>query len=96
MADYTLAVGTHDPYGFAAETESEAIRYAVAYAESRYVDALRHNPQDVVTLMGPAGLITRASERIDEFVRRAPGPHPAIDSDRIQPGDSNTPDCNGD
>ena len=96
MADYTLAVGTHDPHGFSAPSEAEAIRYAVAYLEGRHAGALRDTPQEVVTLMGAAGLVTRPSERIDEFVRRLPGAHPGIDPDRFQPGDANTPDCNGD
>ncbi len=95
MPDYTLAVGTHDPHGFAAGGDQEAIRAAVAHIETRYPDDIRHMPQDVVTLMGPAGLVTRPSERIDEFLRRSPGPHAGIDTDRLQPGDTNTPDCNG-
>ena len=96
MADYTLAVGTHDPHGFAAATEQDAIRYAVGFIEKRYADDLRSTPQDVVTLLGAGGLVTRASERLDEFVMRLPGPHPGIDPATIQTGDSNTPDCNGD
>ena len=96
MADYTLAVGTHDPHGFSAPSDDDAVRYAVSYLELRHAAALRDTPQDVVTLMGASGLVTRPSERIDEFVGRLPGPHPGIDPDRFQPGDANTPDCNGD
>ena len=95
MPDYTLAVGTHDPHGFSAGTEQDAIRYAVGFIESRYADDLRATPQDVVTLLGFGGLITRASERLDEFVQRLPGAHPGIDPNMIQTGDSNSPDCNG-
>jgi hypothetical protein len=95
MSDYTLAVGTHDPHGFAAADEAEAVRYAVRYIEDRYADDLRRTPQDVVTLMAATGLVTRPSERLDEFVRRSPGRHPGIDPDTFQPGDANTPDCNG-
>ncbi len=95
MADYVLAVGTHDPHGFSAKTEREAIGYAATYVERRYADDLTRNPQEVVTLLGPAGLLTRPSERIDEFVRRLPGAHSGIDPATIQPGDTNTPDCNG-
>ena len=96
MADYTLAVGRHDPHGFSAATEQDAVRYAVGFIENRYADDLRTVPQDVVTLLGSGGLITRASERLDEFVQRLPGAHPGIDPNTIQTGDSNTPDCNGD
>jgi hypothetical protein len=96
MADYILAVGTRDPHGFSAPGEAEAIRYAVGVLEQVHADILRDRPQDVVTLMGPAGLVTRPSERIDEFVQRLPGDHPGIDPARFQPGDANTPDCNGD
>ena len=96
MTDYTLAVGTHDPHGFSASDDPEAIRYAVGYIEHRHGADLAETPQEVVTLLGPTGLVTRASERIDEFVTRLPGPHPGIDPDTIQTGDANTPDCNGD
>ena len=91
-----LAVGTQDPHGFAAPDEAEAVRYAVGFLEQVHAETLRDRPQDVVTLMGASGLVTRPSERIDEFVQRLPGDHPGIDPDRFQPGDANTPDCNGD
>ena len=96
MSDYTLAVGTHDPHGFSAGSESDAIRYAVAYVEARHAREISETPQEVVTLLGADGLVTRPSERIDEFVRRVPGEHPGIDPTAFQPGDANTPDCNGD
>lgn len=96
MPDYRLAVGTNDPYGFSAATEQDAIRRAVDYIERHLADELERNPQEALTLLGPSGPVTRPSERIDEFVRRVPGAHPAIDSDTIQPGQTNTPDCNGD
>ena len=96
MADYTLAVGTHDPHGFAAPDEAEAVRYAVAYVAQRHAAALRDRPEEVVVLLGPEGLVTRPSERIDEFAGRLPGDRPGRDPERFQPGDANTPDCNGD
>lgn len=96
MADFTLAVGTHDPHGFSAASETDAIGYAVRYIGQRLPDELQRNPQEVLTLIGPAGLVTRPSERIDEFVMRRPGAHPGIDPLTIQPGDADTPDCNGD
>lgn len=96
MADYVLAVGTHDPYGFSAATEVDAISQAVGYIESRHAHDLERLPQEVVTLLGPAGLLTRPSERIDEFVQRLPGDHPGLDPNTIQPGNSNIPDCNAD
>ncbi len=96
MSDYTLAVGTGDPQGFAASSEAEAIRIAVGVVESQYGGLLRSNPTEVVTLMGAQGLVTRPSERLDEFVQRLPGEHRGGDPDRFQPGDANTPDCNGD
>lgn len=96
MADYTLAVGTHDPHGFASGTEQDAIDYAVRHIESRHSAELERMPEEVVTLLGPGGLVSRSGERIDEFVKRLPGPHPGIDPNTIQTGDANTPDCNGD
>lgn len=95
MSDYIVAVGTHDPHGFSSASDWDAIRYAVGYVETRHVRELSETPQDVVTLMGPGGLLTRPSERIDEFVQRLPGEHPGIDPTTFQPGDANTPDCNG-
>lgn len=95
MADYTLAVGRHDPHGFSAPGEAEAVRYAVAYIEARHAGELTDRPEEVVTLMGAGGLVTGPSERVDEFVRRVPGRHPGLDPDRFQPGDADTPDCNG-
>jgi hypothetical protein len=94
MPDYTLAVGTHDPHGFSAPSDPDAIRYAVGYIQARHATDLSETPQEVVSLMGSNGLVTRPSERIDEFVQRIPGDHPGIDPDKFQPGDANTPDCN--
>lgn len=94
MVDYTLAVGTHDPYGFAADTDLEAIREAARHIGSHHADELGRNPQEVVTLLGPGGLITRPTERLDEFVRRLPGTSVEDDTGQVQPGDTNTPDCN--
>ena len=96
MADYTLAIGTHDPYGFSADTDPDAIRVAAGYIGSHHADELRRNPQEVVTLLGPAGLVTRPTERLDEFVRRLPGAGVMDDAGQVQPGDTNTPDCNSD
>ncbi len=96
MADYTLAIGTHDPHGFSAGSEADAVRYAVGFIDARHAEDLRERPQDVVTLMSPTGLLTRPAERIDEFVRRLPGGHPGVDPTTFQPGDANTPDCNMD
>lgn len=95
MSDFTLAVGTHDPHGFSASGEAEAIRYAIGYIEARHAGELGDRPEEVVTLMGADGLVTRPSERIDEFVKRIPGEHPGLDPNTFQPGDANTPDCNG-
>lgn len=96
MADYTLAVGTQDPSGFSAGTDADAMRQAVDRVRDRYASLLAHSPHDVVTLLGPDGLLTSPSERLDTFVARVPGPPAAGDPDRVQPGDSNTPDCNDD
>ena len=94
--DYTLAVGTHDPYGFSADTELAAIRVAVRYIDNRYAAELKRNPQEVVTLLGPDGLVTRPTERLDEFVRRLPERSVMDETGQVQPGDTNTPDCNSD
>jgi hypothetical protein len=96
MADYLVAVANHDPHGFAADSADQAVRYAVAFVEGQHADDLQRNPQDVVTLMGPSGLITRPGERIIEFVQRVPGRHVGVDPTSLQPGDVTIPDCNGD
>ncbi len=93
--NYTLAIGTSDPENLTAESDAAAIRQAVELVEQRYGEALRLQPQEVATLIGPAGLLTGPSERLDEFVRRLSGSDPVADEDTVQPGDSNTPDCNG-
>ena len=70
MPDYTLAVGTHDPQGFAASSDRDAIQQAVSLIELRYLDDLTARSQDVVTLMGAQGLLTRPSERLDHSLER--------------------------
>lgn len=90
---YTLAVGTHDPVDLPAADEADAMQQAVAFIASHNAGDLSSNPQEVVTLMGPSGLVTRSGERLDEFVQRFTGADPA---GALQPGDANTPDCNGD
>ena len=92
MDGYRFAVGTHDPHAIAATSDAEAVRAAVALVAERYGADLAGNPQEVATLIGPAGLVTRPAERIDEFVARLAG-EPGT---TVQPGDSNSPDCNGD
>ena len=94
--DYTFSVGTGDPLGFSAMDDAEAIRTAAAYARDHFGASLRSNPQAVATLLGPGGLLTRPSERVDEFVERLTGVNPVTHADTLQPGDVNTPDCNGD
>ena len=94
MAGYTLAVGTHDPLPVPAATDSEAIAIAAGMVRDRFGAVLRDTPQDVATLLGPAGLLTRPSERIDEFVSRIA--EPGADAETVEPAQNNTPDCNGD
>ncbi len=95
MADYTLAVGTQDPVRLSAGTDADAVRLAVDWVRRHCAALLAESPHEVVTLLGSEGLLTRPSERLDAFVERVPGPSAAGDPDRVQPGDSNTPDCNG-
>ena len=94
MVQYTLAVGIHDPQALSADNDAEAIRRSVGYVLGQYTDDMKHYGQEVVTLLGPDGLITRPSERLDEFMRRVMSADG--DNRRMQPGDTNTPDCNGD
>ena len=95
MPNYTLAIGTHDPRELVAPTDTDAIRIAVTVVLAQHDNELRANPQEVVTLLGPEGLLTRPGERLDEFAGRV-GVGPAFDNSTVQPGDTNTPDCNGD
>lgn len=96
MSDYTLAIGTHDPVALAAATSGEAMRQAIDFIAGHNALELSTNPQEVVTLIGPEGLVTRPGERLDEFVQRMTGSNPAADPNRVQPGDTTAPDCNGD
>lgn len=96
MADYTLALGTHDPLAFAAETDEQAFGLAATKIRRNFADELRRSPEEVVTLMCDHRLVTRPSERADEFLRRTAGPDPLGGTGEMQPGDANTPDCNGD
>lgn len=90
MARYTLAVGTHDPDPILADDDQEAVRQAGALVRRRYADDLSANPQEVATLLGPEGLLTGPTERIDAFVLRA-----GAVREPAGPGESDTPDCNG-
>jgi hypothetical protein len=94
--DYTFSIGTDDPNGFAAENDAAAVARAVALVRTQRLDDLRVRPEAVTVLLGPGGLVTRPSERLDEFVERVTLSNPAADPDTFQPGDTNTPDCNGD
>lgn len=96
VTTYTLAVGTHDPVDLHATDEAEAIRQAVAIVAEHHAGELSSNPQEVVTLMGPMGLVTRSGERLDAFAHRSTGPGAAAATGTLQPGDVNAPDCNGD
>ncbi len=89
MPDYTLAVGDHEPYGFASPGDRDAEQHAAAYLAARHAG----EPGLPVTLAGPGGVLTGADERLGGFCARlAPGPA-AVDD--VEPGDPVTPDCNG-
>lgn len=94
--DYTFSIGSDDPRALTASGDADAIAKATAYLRDHAADALRQRPEAVLTLLGPNGLVTRPSERLDEFVERTAGSNPAADPGTLQPGDANTPDCNGD
>lgn len=96
MADYVLAVGTHDPYGFTADGDEDAVGRAARFVGSLYAGELESNGQEVVSLLGPGGLLTRPAERLDEFIRRVPGAGLVEDASQFGPRDANIPDCNGD
>ncbi len=92
--DYRFAIGTDDPQPVSAATDQDAIERTVAIVRTAHLNDLRTRPEAVLTLLGPNGLVTRPSERLDAFVERMVPANPAADPDRLQPGDSNTPDCN--
>ena len=96
MSGYNMTVGTGDPVHLKAESDGDAIRAGVDFVRTSHADDLRDQAQKVVVLMGPEGLLTRPSERIDEFVERVTVSNPAADPNVIQPGDFNIPDCNFD
>ncbi len=96
MANYTLAVGTHDPQPVFATTDADAVQQAADIILDRYRFDLEALPQEVAVLLGPEGLVTRPSERIDEFVARVARTVPDASPETVQPGDSDSPDCNGD
>lgn len=94
--DFTFSIGRDDPIGFAADSEVAAVALAVAHIQAHQADDLRSRPEAVTVLLGPNGLVTRPSERLDEFVERVLAGNPEADPNRIQPGDTNSPDCNSD
>lgn len=94
--DYTFAIGTDDPRALSAPSDPDAVAMAVQAIRTHHWDDLRQRPQAVVTLMGAGGLVTRPSERLDEFVERVLPANPAAPADTLQPGDLNSPDCNAD
>lgn len=94
--DYTFTIGSDDPRGLVAPSDADAIAQAATYLQIHASDDLRKRPEAVLTLLGPNGLLTRPSERIDEFVERVGISAAEAGSGSLQPGDTNTPDCNGD
>jgi hypothetical protein len=94
--DYTFTIGSDDPRGLAASGDADAVAQIAGYLRTEAAADLRERPEAVLTLMGPNGLVTRPSERIDEFVTRITPASPGLDADTLEPGDTNTPDCNGD
>ena len=94
--DYRFAIGTDDPRPLSAATDADAVARTVSILRGEHLADLRDRPQAVLTLFGPNGLVSRPSERLDEFVERLTPSNPAADPARLQPGDSNSPDCNVD
>lgn len=92
--DYRLGLGTDDPLTLDAASDAEAVTRAVAILRDAHLDDLRNRPEAVVTLLGPNGLLTGSSERLDAFVERRLPSNPAADPDRLQPGEGGAPDCN--
>ena len=91
---YRFAIGTDDPRALEASNDAEAVSRTVAMLQQDHLDDLRRRPEAVLTLLGPNGLVSHPSERLDAFVERLVPSNPAADPDRLQPGDSTTPDCN--
>lgn len=92
--NYTLAVGTRDPLAFQASSDGEASAVAARLVRQHFADDLVRNPQEAVTLLGPAGLVTASGERLDAFVGRAEGLSVGS-SQTVAPGQTDAPDCNG-
>lgn len=93
---YRFAIGTDDPRPLDAASDREAIARTVSILCTDHADDLRDRPSAVLTLFGPSGLVSRPSERLDTFVERLMPSNPVVDPDRLQPGDSDAPDCNVD
>ena len=91
MADYILSIGPHDPEAIGADSDSAAVRQAAEIIETRHAETLRGQPEAVVSLIGPNGMLTPAGQRSDDFVRLAAG-SAAFGTDDVQLGE--TPDCN--
>lgn len=92
--NYRFAIGTDDPHALDAADDADAVGRTVEILRAHHLDDLRGRPQAVLTLLGPNGLVSHPSERLDAFVERLTPNNPAADPDRMQPGDSTTPDCN--
>ncbi len=91
---YCFAIGTDDPRALNASSDAEAVTRTVALLQQDHLHDLRDRPEAVLTLLGPNGLVSHPSERLDAFVERLTPSNPATDPDRLQPGDSTAPDCN--
>ena len=92
--EYRLGLGTDDPLTLDAASDEDAVTRAVDILREAHLDDLKRRPETVVTLLGPDGLLSEPSERLDTFVERRLPFNPGADPDRLQPGEGGAPDCN--
>jgi hypothetical protein len=92
MRDYTLAVGSGQPYGFSAADDRGATLHVVDYLAVHAPGRLGETVPMV--LIGPDGLLSQPDEDAAGFCRRVKRAHPVENTDDVRVADSTPPDCN--
>lgn len=91
MADYVLALGNHDPYGFSAPDDRAAMIHAADYVESHKSAPVGDVP---VVLSGPDGILTEPNDKAGMLRAVVSRWHVVERTDDVSPADPTPPDCN--
>lgn len=92
MRDYTLAIGTGEPYGFSAGDDRGATLHVLDYLDAQAPGGLAEGTP--IVLLGPDGLLSQANDDAAAFRRRHQAAHRFENTDDIKVADPTPPDCN--